>query len=147
MAGAPLDLLRQSLAKVQLVRLATGWANSSRATASAASAFTGERPGAGCRSMPIKPSRMKAERQSRTVSSRTPKASPIAALVQPASDSRIARALSASARSAEPGNRNRPSRCSAVTVKGDLPVIVHPPNQIQRLNHAITLLANHRRSA
>jgi len=87
--------------KVQLIRFSTGAANSSLATASAACAFTGGQPGAGCRSMPAKPSRMNVERQSRTVSSRTPKTSPIAALFQPESESRIARARSASVRSAE----------------------------------------------
>src|ERR1039458_9288359 len=133
--------------KVQLIRFSTGAANNSRATASAASAFTGEQPGAGCRSMPAGPSRMNVERQSRTVSSRTPKTSPIAALVQPDSESRIARARSASARFVESANRFRMSRCSALAINGDLPDMIGPPNHLRRLNQQTSALANQRRSA
>jgi hypothetical protein len=133
--------------KVQLIRFSTGAANNSRATASAASAFTGAQPGAGCRSTPAKPSRMKIDRQLRTVSSRTPKTSPIAALFQPESESRMARARSASARSAETANRSRPRRCSALAATEDLKTTAKPPNHIQRRNHQNAALASQRTSA
>ena len=134
----------ESRGSVQLVRFSTGTAKSSRATARAASALTGERPGARWRAIAAKPSRIKAERQPRTVSSRTRKASPIAALVQPVSDKRIPRARSASSRSEDPASCSKPSYCSAVTRNGDLPAMIQPPNQRQTVNHQSIPLANHR---
>src|ERR1700732_1344806 len=97
--------------------------------------------------MPAKPSRIKIDRQLRTVSSRTPKTSPIAALFQPESESRMARARSASARLAETANRLRPSCCSALAANEELNDIIKPPNHIQRLNHQNATLANQRTSA
>jgi hypothetical protein len=63
------------------------------------------------------------------VSWRTAKASPIAALVQPANVSRIARARSASPRSQLAASAANSALCSAVARTGDLPAMTHPPNQ------------------
>ena len=71
-------------------------------TRKAASLFTAAGPGATLAFSAATPPRMKSLRHRRTVSSRTPNASAIRALVQPASVSSIARALSASPRSREP---------------------------------------------
>ena len=72
-------------AKVQFIRFATGAERSGVATLSAASAFTGAGPGATLALSAALPPLMKSLRHNRTVSSRTPKASAIRALVQPAS--------------------------------------------------------------
>src|SRR5271167_380479 len=89
-------------ANVQFVRFATGAERSGPTTLSAAAAFTGTGPGATLALRASTPPLMKSLRQSRTVSSRTPKASAILALVQPPSVNRMARARSASARSEPP---------------------------------------------
>ena len=65
------------------------------------------------------------ERQRRTVSSRTPNASAIFGLVQPASVSSTARARSASPRSREPARAIRAPRCSLLAVTGDFPAMPH----------------------
>jgi hypothetical protein len=73
---------------------------------------------------------MNEEHRSRTVSWRTPrnlwsqsflrpKTSPIAVLLQPESESRIA--LGRPPRGSQTASRLSPSRCSALTIKGDLP--------------------------
>jgi hypothetical protein len=87
-------------ASVQFVRSATGPAKSGPATLSAACAFTGNGPHATFVRTASMPPAWKSERHSRTVSSRTPNASAIRALVQPDNVSKTVRARSASARSA-----------------------------------------------
>ena len=87
-------------ARVQLGRSATGADKSGPATRSAACALSGSGPGARRALRASTPPLMKSLRHSRTVSWRTPKASAIRPLVQPASVNKIARARSASARSA-----------------------------------------------
>src|SRR3954467_75709 len=84
---------------VQFGRSATGPDRTSSATARAHSALTGAGPGATDVFRASMPPVMKALRQNRTVSSRTPKASAIWPLVQPNRVSKIARARSASPRS------------------------------------------------
>ena len=79
---------------VQLGRSATGPDRTSSATANARSALTGAGPGATDVFRASIPPLRKALRQKRTVSSRTPKASPIWPLVQPDRVSKIARARS-----------------------------------------------------
>src|SRR4051812_36383937 len=86
---------------VQFGRSATGPDRTSSATARARSALTGAGPGATDVFSASIPPVMKALRQKRTVSSRTPKASAIWPLVQPERVSKIARARSASPRSRE----------------------------------------------
>src|SRR3954468_5120093 len=83
---------------VQFGRSATGPDGTSWATANACSALTGVGPGATDFFSASTPPVMKALRQNRTVSSRTPKASAIWRLVQPDRVSKIARARSASPR-------------------------------------------------
>src|SRR3954454_4231732 len=86
---------------VQFGRSATGPDRTSSATARARSALTGAGPGATDVFRASMPPVMKALRQKRTVSSRTPKAWAIWPLVQPERVSKIARARSASPRSRE----------------------------------------------
>src|SRR4051812_25642982 len=86
---------------VQLGRSATGPDRTSSATARARSALTSAGPGATDFFSASSPPVMKAVRQNRTVSSRTPKAWAIWPLVQPDRVSKIARARSASPRSRE----------------------------------------------
>src|SRR3954451_24565178 len=86
---------------VQFGRSATGPDRTSSATARVRSALTGAGPGATDVFSASSPPVMKALRQNRTVSSRTPKAWAIWPLVQPDRVSKIARARSASPRSRE----------------------------------------------
>src|SRR5947209_9468283 len=95
---------------VQFGRSATGSSSSGSATRKAASLFTGAGPGATVAFSASIPPFMNALRHSRTVSSRTPKASAIRGLVQPASVSSTARALSASPRSREPARAAKSAR-------------------------------------
>src|ERR687889_674122 len=124
-----------SRGKVQLGRSATGPDKTASATASACSALTGAGPGATERRSASTPPFMKALRQSRTVSSRTPKASAIRGLVQPARVSRSARARSASPRSREWLRAMRSRRCVALATTGDLPAMIRIPNQTKGWNH------------
>ena len=62
-------------------------------------------------------------RHRRTVSSRTPNASAILELVQPASVKSTARARSASPRSRKSPRAKRPARCSSLAVTGDFPAM------------------------
>ena len=71
------------------------------------------------------PQEVKSLRQSRTVSSRTPNASAILGLVQPASVKSKARARSASPRSREPARAERAARCSSLAITGDFPAMSH----------------------
>ena len=73
---------------------------------------------------------MKALRQTRTVSSRTPKASAICPRVQPDRVSKIARARSASPRSREWLRASSPCLCPSSTVIGDLPAMIPISTQI-----------------
>src|SRR6185503_12949347 len=127
---------------VQFGRFATGPDRTSSATASAHSALTGAGPGAMDFFSASIPPVMKALRQKRTVSSRTPKASAIWPLVQPDRVSKIARARSASPRSREWLRATSADRCSASAVTGDLPAIVPVSHQIRGRNHGPHPLAS-----
>jgi len=69
------------------------------------------------------PPAVKSLRHRRTVSSRTPNASAILELVQPASVKSTARARSASPRSRESARARRPARSSSLAVTGDFPAM------------------------
>src|SRR3982750_343442 len=127
---------------VQFGRSATGPDRTSSATARARSALTGAGPGAMDFFSASIPPVMKALRQKRTVSSRTPKASAIWRLVQPDRVSKIARARSASPRSREWLRATSADRCSASALTGDLPAMIPVPNQIKRWNHGPHPLAS-----
>src|SRR3982751_2471589 len=127
---------------VQFGRSATGPDRTSSATARARSAFTGAGPGATAVFSASSPPVMKALRQNRTVSSRTPKAWAIWPLVQPDRVSKIARARSASPRSREWLRATSADRCSASALTGDLPAMIPVPNQIKRWNHGPHPLAS-----
>src|SRR5215211_2956454 len=109
---------------VQFGRSPTGQDRTSSATTNARSALTGAGPGAIDFFRASIPPVMKALRQTRTVSSRTPKAWAIWALVQPDRVSTIARARSASPRSREWLRASSPCLCSSSTVTGDLPAMI-----------------------
>ncbi len=115
---------------VQLGRSATGPDRTSSATANAHSALTGSGPGATDLFSASMPPVVKALRQTRTVSSRTPKAWAIWPLVQPDRVSKIARARSASPRSREWLRAISPCLCSASAVTGDLPAMIPISTQI-----------------
>ena len=115
-------------ASVQLTRFVTGADNRGSATRKAACVFTGAGPGKGLVSRASTPSVRNCPRHSRTVSSRTPNASAIRALVQPRSVKRTALARSASARSGPQAFDSSPAICSGVAVTGDFPAMPHPPN-------------------
>src|SRR3954447_19919011 len=123
-------------------RSATGPDRTSSATASAHSALTGAGPGAIDVFRASSPPVMKALRQKRTVSSRTPKAWAIWPLVQPDRVSQIARARSASPRSREWLRATSADLCSASALTGDLPAMIPVPNQIKRWNHGPHPLAS-----
>src|SRR3954451_13033949 len=117
-------------------------ARTSSATARARSALTGAGPGATDVFSASIPPVMKALRQNRTVSSRTPKAWAIWPLVQPDRVSKIARARSASPRSREWLRATSADLCSASALTGDLPAMIPVPNQIKRWNHGPHPLAS-----
>ena len=108
---------------VQLRRSATGSSSKGVTTRKAASLFTGGGPGAMLAFSAVTPPAVKSLRHRRTVSSRTPNASAILELVQPASVKSTARARSASPRSRESPRANRPARCSSLAVTGDFPAM------------------------
>ena len=110
---------------VQLRRSATGSLSKGVATRKAASLFTGDGPGAMLAFSAATPPPAKSLRQSRTVSSRTPNASAISGLVQPASVSSTARARSASPRSRQPARAERAARCSPLATTRDFPAMPH----------------------
>jgi len=95
---------------VQFVLSATGSSNNGVTTRNAIALFTGSGPGATRAFKASTPPRAKSPRQRRTVSSRTPNASAIRALVQPDSVNRMARALSASPRSRDAARADRAAR-------------------------------------
>src|ERR671913_583879 len=115
---------------VQFGRSATGQDRTSSATTNARSALTGAGPGATDFFRASTPPVMKALRQNRTVSSRTPKAWAIWALVQPESVSKFARARSASPRSREWLRASSPCLCSSVAATSDLPAMIPSSTQI-----------------
>ena len=127
---------------VQFVRFATGTDKTSSATASAASALTGDAPGGLCVRRPATPPCMNVIRHRRTVSSRTPKASPIRPLDQPAKVSKMARARSASPRSCEPANSCNCAWLSAVTTTVLRPTIGASTNRTAVENHPSLPLAS-----
>ena len=108
---------------VQLCRSATGSASRGKATRKAATLFTGAGPGATVALSASTPPLMKSLRHSQTVSSRTPNASAIRGLVQPASVSNTARARSASPRSREPARTLSAARCVSLAVRGEVPAM------------------------
>ena len=115
----------RSRAIVQFTLSATGCSSNGVTTRRAASLFTGGGPGATLAFSPSIPSLMKSPRQRRTVSSRTPNASAIRGLVQPASVRSTARALSASPRSREAARDANAPRCSSLATTGDLVPMPH----------------------
>ena len=108
---------------VQLRRSATGSSSKGVTTRKAASLFTGGGPGAMLVFSAATPPAEGSLRHRRTVSSRTPNASAILELVQPASVKSTARARSASPRSRESPRAKRPARCSSLAVTGDFPAM------------------------
>src|SRR3984957_18130178 len=110
---------------VQLRRSATRSLSKGVATRKAASLFTADGPGAMLAFSAATPPPAKSLRQSRTVSSRTPNASAISGLVQPASVSSTARARSASPRSREPARAERAARCSPLATTRAFPAMPH----------------------
>ena len=83
------------------------------------------RHGGGSRGHRIEPPPLRSLRYSRTVSSRTLNASVMCGLVQPESVSRMARTLSASSRSRQPGKALRAERWSSLAETRDLPPMPH----------------------
>ena len=130
---------------VQLRRSATGCSSKGVTTRKAASLFTAAGPGATLAFSAATPPRMKSLRHRRTVSSRTPNASAIRGLVQPASVGSIARALSASPRSREPARTVSVNRCSSVAVSREIPAMPCPresmPAQAQNKSPTVGQLA------
>ena len=121
---------------VQFERSATGQDRTSSATTNARSALTGAGPGAVDFFRASIPPVMKALRQKRTVSSRTPNASAIWPPVQPERVSTIARARSASPRSRERLRVISADRCSSSAVTGDLPAMIPISDPIKRRSHS-----------
>jgi len=111
---------------VQFGRSDTPGANTSSITDKAARAFTGSGPGAVRPRRPATPSRPKIQRQWRTLSGCTQNAEAIRSLVQPSSDSKMARPRSASSRSDEPAKPRNSARCSAVATIHDRPDMFPP---------------------
>src|SRR5271165_2205929 len=127
---------------VQFVRSATGWSSKGAATRSAVSLFTGGGPGAMLASNAATPPLPKSLRHNRTVSSRTPNASAIRALVQPERVKSTARARSASPRSRDPARAINPARCSSLAATGDLPPMPHTPESMLTANCNTPALVN-----
>src|SRR6201997_4397642 len=132
---------------VQLRRSATGSSSKGAATRKAASLFSGGGPGAMLAFSAATPPAVKSLRHRRTVSSRTPNASAILELVQPASVKSTARARSASPRSREPARAIRAARCSSLAVTGDLPAMPHTRESVSPLNRKTYPLVNQAESA
>ena len=132
---------------VQFGRLATGSSSSGVTTRNAAELFTGTGPGAMLAFNASTPPLPNSLRHRRTVSSRTPNASAIRGLDQPAKVSSTARARSASPRSRDPARAARPTRCSSFAVTGDLPPMSHPPESGPIENPITSPLVNQPESA
>jgi hypothetical protein len=93
------------------------------ATRRAASLFTGGGPGGMLAFSAATAPSVKSLRHRRTVSSRTPNASAILELIQPASVKSTARARSASPRLREAARAKRAARCSSLAVTEDFPAM------------------------
>jgi hypothetical protein len=113
----------------------------------AAALFTGGGPGATLAFNASTPPLPKSLRHSRTVSSRTPKASAIRGLVQPESVSSTARARSASPRSRDPARAARATRCSSLATIGDLSPMPSSPESRTAANRKTCPLVNQLESA
>jgi hypothetical protein len=113
---------------VQFGRSATGCSSSGTTTRNAVSLFTGGGPGAMLAFNASTPPLANSLRQRRTVSSRTPNASAIRGLLQPASVSSTARARSASPRSRDAASFLKAARSSPLAETGDFPAMCHPAN-------------------
>ncbi len=127
---------------VQFRRSATGASSSGVTTRRAASLFTRAGPAATVACNAATPPRAKSLRQSLTVSSRTPNASAIRALVQPDSVSSTARARSAAPRSRDAASAVRPARCSSLAVIGDFPAMPHAREAVLTANRKTYALVN-----
>ena len=132
---------------VQFGRLATGSSSSGVTTRNAAELFTGNGPGAMLAFNASTPPLPNSLRHRRNVSSRTPNASAIRGLDQPARVSSTAPARSASPRSRDPARAARPTRCSSFAVTGDLPPMPHPPESGPTENPRTSPLVNQPESA
>src|ERR1700688_445782 len=132
---------------VQFGRSATGSSSKGVTTRNAVSLFTRSRPGAMLGLRASTPPRPKSLRHNRTVSSRTPNASAIRGLVQPASVSSTARALSAAPRSRDTARAIKATRCSTLATIGDLPPMHRPPESEPAANRQTTALVNQPESA
>lgn len=115
-----------SRGNVQFGRSETSSDNTAVTTDSAALAFTGSGPGAVRARRPETPSRPNIHRQGRTLSGFTEKASAIRKLDQPCSESRIARARSASSRSDDPASARNSRHGSAVATTRGRPAMTTP---------------------
>src|SRR5271165_1275700 len=132
---------------VQFGRSATGSSSKGVTMRNAAALFTGGGPGATLAFNASTPPLPKSLRHSRTVSSRTPKASAIRGLVQPESVSSTARARSASPRSRDPARAARATRCSSLATIGDLSPMPSSPESRMAANRKTCPLVNQLESA
>jgi hypothetical protein len=114
-----------SRGSVQFARSATGAVNKAAATLSAASLFTAARPSRSPARKPSTPSSANQLRQRRTLSGVTPNAREICPLVQPFSDSTIARARSASSRRSDRDSSRSDSNCAAVATTRGCPAMTY----------------------
>jgi hypothetical protein len=118
-----------SRGSVQLGRSAIGADSTAETTESAARAFTGSGPGALRARRPETPLQPNVQRQWRTLSGLTANASAIRKLDHPASDSKSARARSASSRSDERARACSSSRSSVVASTRGRPAMAPPEIQ------------------
>jgi hypothetical protein len=117
--------------KVQLARSATGALSNPSTTADAASLLSGSRPPRSPARRPSTPSAANQLRHRRMLSGVTPKARAIWPLVQPLSDSTIARARSASSRRSERANPCNPRSCSALDTTRGCPTMIRSTHRDQ----------------
>ncbi len=132
---------------VQIGLSATGSSSKGVTTRNAAALFNGGRPGATLAFNASTPPLPKSLRHSRTVSSRTPKASAIRGLVQPESVSSTARARSASPRSRDLARDVRATRCSSLAAIGDFSPMPASPESRTAANRTTGPLVNQWESA
>lgn len=132
---------------VQFGLSATGSSSKGVTMRKAAALFRGAGPGATLAFNASTPPLPKSLRHSRTVSSRTPKASAIRGLVQPESVSSTARARSASPRSRDPARAARATRCSSFAEIGDLSPMPSFPESSTIANRKTYPLVNRPESA
>jgi len=144
---SPASISARRRAIVQFGRSATGASSSGVTTRNAVELFTGSGPGAMLACNASTPPLPKSLRQSRTVSSRTPNASAIRALVQPASVSSTARARSASPRSRDAARAVKATRCSLLAATEDFPPMTHPSESVPKANRKTSPLVKSPESA